>query len=154
MKKLIFIICAIFAYVNTTKAQYIISTSDLKGTKWQTPRQYDRQDKGDYEYTAETKIRHLKNGNTSEYPYYLSKNIPTVFDYTKVGKSTEGNYYVEFNPSLCVIYCYSIQYFSKTDGKMVLKPVDADISVTYIMIPSNKPRNQSANEPVLDPSIW
>ena len=99
-------------------------------------------------------IRHIEDGDTCESHYYFSKSIPTKFDYTKVGKSTEGNYYVEFNPCLGVIYCYSIKYFSKTDGKMVLKPVDADFSVTFIMIPSNKPRNQSANEPVLDPSIW
>ena len=136
MKHFIFTFFTIFACINMTKAQYIISTSDLKGTKWQYARQYDMQDKEFYEYTERTKIRHFEDGNTFEYPYYLSESIPTKFDYTKVGKSTEGNYYVEIDPKSGEIYCCSIKYFSKTDGKMVLKYVDVDYSVTFIMIPS------------------
>ena len=121
MKHIIFLTCALFAYINTIKAQITISTSDLNGTKWQTARQYDNQSKDYFEYTQRVKIWHGSDGSTFEYPYYLSKSKQTKFDYTKVGKSTEGNYYVEIDPKSGEIYCCSIKYFSKTDGKMVLK---------------------------------
>ena len=153
MKHLIFIIYALLGSVNIAKAQVVISTSDLIGTKWQTAKQYDDQSKVYYEYTKEAMIRHKSNGGISTYPCYLSNTIPTKFDNDKVGVITKGCHIIEYNTKLDVLYCYSIKSFNKTDRTMVLENEDGS-TTTYIMIPSNKPRNQSANEPVLDPSIW
>ncbi len=153
MKHLISIICVLLGCINITKAQVVISTSDLIGTKWQTTKQYDDQSKVYYEYTQEKRIKHKSNGSTFASPYYLSNTIPAKFDYTKVGIITKGCYYVEINPKSGTIYCCSIERFDKTNKKMTLKYVDGD-DITYIMIPTNKPRNQSAGESVLDESIW
>ena len=153
MKQLIFLICALLGCINITKAQVMISTSDLIGTKWQTAKQYDDQSKVYYEYTQEAMIRHKGNGGISIYPCYLSNTIPSKFDNNKVGVITKGCYIIESNTKLDIIYCYSIKNFNKTDGTMVLENEDGS-TTTYIMIPSNKPRNQSAGECVLDESIW
>lgn len=150
MKHIIFLTCALFAYINTIKAQITISTSDLNGTKWQTARQYDNQSKDYFEYTQRVKIWHGSDGSTFEYPYYLSKSKQTKFDYTKVDVITEGSYIIVLNPKRNIIYCYSIKHFNKTEGTMVLKDMDDERTFTYIFIPSNKPRNQSAKEEIID----
>lgn len=153
MKKIILILCTILICANNTQAQVVISSSDLIGTKWQTAKQYDDQSKVYYEYTKEAMIRHKSNGGISTYPCYLSNTIPTKFDNDKVGVITKGCHIIEYNTKLDVLYCYSIKSFNKTDGTMVLENEDGSIT-TYIMIPSNKPRCQSAGESVLDESIW
>ena len=153
MKHLIFIIYALLGSVNIAKAQVVISTSDLIGTKWQTAKQYDDQSKVYYEYTKEAMIRHKSNGGISTYPCYLSNTIPTKFDNDKVGVITKGCHIIEYNTKLDVLYCYSIKSFNKTDRTMVLENEDGS-TTTYIMIPSNKPRCQSVGESVLDESIW
>lgn len=150
MKQFIFIIFISFVCVNTTNAQVTISCSDLNGTKWQTPEQYDEEAKGFYEYTLKVMRRHLENGNTYDHPYYLSDTQTTEFDYSKTGQNTKGCYYVEMMPSINQVFCYSIIYFNKTDGKMILRPIDSPYKEIYIMIPSKKPRNQSAGIPVLE----
>ena len=147
MKHLIFYICMIFACINTAKAQVTISTSDLIGTKWQTPYQYDNQSKWYYEYTPKTKIRHKGDGSTFEYPYYLSDTIPAKFDYTKVGTNTKGCYCIELNPKSGIVYCDLILSFDKTDGTMVLQNDDNKPDI-FILIPSNKPRNQYKDPPL------
>lgn len=150
MKHLIFFICALFACINTTKAQSVtISTSDLDSTKWQTARQYDSQSKVYYEYTRDKEVWHQSDGDTFAYPYYLSKSKPTKYDDTKVGVITQGCYLVELNPKWGTFSCYSIKYFNKKEGTMVLTDMDEGTTLTYILIPSNKPRNQSANTPIL-----
>ena len=150
MKKTILIICTLFAFIVNAKSQVLISTSDLNGTKCQTARQYDNQSKDYFEYTQRVKIWHGSDGSTFEYPYYLSKSKPTKFDYSKVGVVTEGNYIIVINPKMNILYCYSIKYFNKTEGTMVLKDMDDERTFTYIFIPSNKPRNQSAKEEIID----
>ena len=153
MKQIFFIIWTIFTCICTTEAQVTISTSDLAGTKWQTTKQYDDQSKVYYEYTKEAMIRHKSNGGISTYPCYLSNTIPTKFDNDKVGVITKGCHIIEYNTKLDVLYCYSIKSFNKKDRIMVLENEDGS-TTTYIMIPSNKPRCQSAGESVLDESIW
>ena len=150
MKKIILIICTLFAFIVNAKSQVLISTSDLNGTKCQTARQYDNQSKDYFEYTQRVKIWHGSDGSTFEYPYYLSKSKPTKFDYSQVGVVTEGNYIIVINPKRNILYCYSIKYFNKTEGTMVLKDMDDERTFTYIFIPSNKPRNQSAKEEIID----
>lgn len=156
MKQLIFFICALFGCINTAKAQVTISTSDLKGTKWQTADQYNKQSKSYYEYTQDAEIRHEDDGNTIESPYYLTDTVPSKFDYARVGKSTKGCYLIAINTKLDILYCFSIRSFDKTDGTMVLQSWDANLHMgdalpgLYILIPSNKPRNQYVNPPISD----
>ena len=147
MKHLISIICVLLGCINITKAQVVISTSDLIGTKWQTPKQYDMQSKEYDEYTLEQRIWHMADGTTFAYPYYLSNTIPTKFDYSKVGKSTKGCYLIEVNPKWGWLYCYSIISFNKTEGNMVLQNGD-DIPDIFILIPSKKQRNQYKDPPI------
>lgn len=151
MKLIISIICAIFACINTTNAQVVISTSDLDGTKWQLAKQYDDYSNVYYEYSQGKKIWHQSDGDTFTYSYYLSDTIPTTFDFSKVGVSTKGCYYVQYNPALDYFSCKTILYFSKYEGKMILGLArDSSTTSTFILIPSNKPRNQSANESIID----
>ena len=149
MKQLIFLICALFACINTAKAQVTISTSDLSGTKWQLDYQYDDNSKVYYEYTAKARIWHRSDGSTFSYPYYLSDTIPTNFDYTKVGQLTKGCYIVECHPQTGFIFCSSIKSFSKSEGTMVLKLESEGVitsadTYNFIMIPSNKPRGNNS----------
>jgi len=149
MKQLIFLICALFAGINTIKAQVTISTSDLSGTKWQLDYQYDDNSKVYYEYTDTTMIWHKSDGSTLSYPYYLSDNIPTKFDYTKVGQPTKGHYYVKCHPQTGFIFCYSFESFDKSDGTMVQKLESEGVitsadTFNFIMIPSNKPRGNNS----------
>ena len=153
MKQLIFIICTFFACV-TTKAQVTISTSDLTGTKWQLEEDYNDKAKDYDEYSKDgIKIWHQEDGGTFSYPYYLSSSIPTKFDTSKVGKNTKGCYIVEYNPKVENLSVFSIQYFNKTDGTMILKCEDKDncfaygTTDTYFLMPINRPRKQ--NPPVL-----
>ena len=149
MKHLIFYICMIFAFVNTTKAQVTLSTSDLIGTKWQLARDYDDNSKVYYEYTDREMIWHRSDGNTLSYQYYLSNTIPTKFDYTKVGQSTKGCYLVKCHPQTGFIYYYSFKSFNKSEGTMILKLENDDVitsvnTLNYIMIPSRKPRGNNS----------
>jgi hypothetical protein len=149
MKQLIFLICALFACINTAKAQVTISTSDLSGTKWQLDEQYDDNSKVYYEYTDTTMIWHKSDGSTLSYPYYLSDTIPTDFDYTKVGQPTKGHYFVECHPQTGRISCYSFKSFSKSEGTMVQELESKDVIIStdtfnFIMIPSSKPRGNNA----------
>lgn len=109
MKQLIFIICTLFAFVNTIKAQITVSSSDLVGTKWQLDFQYDENSNVYYEYTDKEIIWHKSDGSTFSYPYYLSDTIPTNFDYTKVGQPTKGCYFVKCHPQTGSIFCYSFK---------------------------------------------
>ena len=149
MKQLIFLICALFACINTAKAQVTISTSDLSGTKWQLDYQYDDNSKVYYEYTDTTMIWHRSDGSTFSYPYYLSDTIPTDFDYTKVGQPTKGRYYVKCHPQTGFIFCYSFKSFSKSEGTMV-QGLESEGVITsadtynFIMIPSSKPRGNNS----------
>ena len=146
MKHLLFFICALFTSTFTIKAQVTISTSDLIGTKWQAAVLYDSQSKDYDEYTQGVKIWHRNDGTTFQYPYYLSKTKTTNFDYYKVGGITQGNYIVEINPKWGIVYCYSIKDFNKGDGTMVLEDADSGVETLYILIPSNKPRNQLSKQ--------
>lgn len=146
MKHLLFFICALFCSFNTAMAQRTISTRDLIGTKWQAAIQYDNQSKDYYEYTQGIKIWHRSDGTTYEYPYYLSKTKTTKFDYTKVGVITEGCYIVVTNPKWGIVYCHSINDFYKGDGTMVLENVFEGGETLYILLPSNKPRNQLSKQ--------
>lgn len=154
MKHLISIICVLLGCINITKAQVVISTSDLKGTKWQLAIDYDNQSKDYYEYTKGAEVWHRSDGSTFEYPYYLSNSQPTKFDHTKVGVTTKGCYIVELNPKMGDLYCYLILSFDKKDGTMVLKEVfnagGSGGSSTHILIPSQKPRNQHVKKKFLE----
>jgi len=124
-----------------------ISTSDLNGTKWQSEIRYTKQSKDYYEYTQDTQIWHHDDGGTFSYPYYLTDTIPTKFDYSKVGTTTKGRYYVEINPKWGDLYCEPIHYFNKEEGLMILG------GHVYLMkdkdIPSKffKPREFPVNGP-------
>ena len=149
MKHLIFTLCTLFACIYMANAQVTISTSDLKGTKWQLDRDYDNNSKVFYEYTQEAKIRHYDDGSTYAYPYYLSNTIPTKFDYTKVGRSTKGCYYIEIIPLTGEISCFTIKNFNKTRGEMILKLEDKNYiestnTYSFILIPSSKPRGSNS----------
>ena len=146
MKHLLFFICTLFASINMAKAQVTISTRDLMGTKWQLAIDYDNQSKDYFEYNQGIKIWHTDDGSTIQYPYYLSKTKPTKFDYTKVGVITEGCYIVATYPKTGDLFCYSINDFYKGNGTMVLENVDSGTENLYILIPSNKPRNQFSKQ--------
>lgn len=143
MKHLIFLFFTFITCIGTSKAQVTISTSDLAGTKWQTAYDYDNQSNDYFEYTQGIKIWHRSNGSTYEYPYYLSETEQTKFDYTKVGVITKGKYIISINPKWGFVDCDPIKNFYKGDGTMVLGNEDETL---YILIPSNKPRNQLSKE--------
>ena len=149
MKQLIFIICTLFAFVNTTKAQITVSSSDLVGTKWQLDFQYDENSKVYYEYTDKEIIWHKSDGSTFSYPYYLSDTIPTNFDYTKVGQPTKGCYFVKCHPQTGFIFCYSFKSLKKTDGTIIQRLESKGVitsadTYNFIMIPSKKPRGNNS----------
>lgn len=141
MKKIIFILCAILTCVLNAQAQVVISTSDLDGTKWElvasnnlwpdlklqseaskeNNSRQTSQRKPYYEYTQGSMIWHKSDATTATFPYYLSDAIPTKFDHSRVGKSTKGCYYIEYNSKLDEFICYLILSFNKTEGTMVHK---------------------------------
>ena len=95
-----------------------ISSSQLIGTKCQY--EHDRKSKEYYEYKEGERIWHKEDGGSYSYPYYLTDTIPTKFDYSKVGTTTKGRYYVEINSKWEILYCHPIQYFNKEEGLMIL----------------------------------
>ena len=138
MKKILSSLCVIFACANTVIAQVTISRSELTGTKWQLTEDYDSHISDYYEYTKKAVIWHRSDGTTFSYPFYLSFTIPTQFDFTKVGTSTKGCYYIEYNPKIDYFYCYAIMAFEKSKGKMIHKLMNEDVigltdNVTYIL---------------------
>jgi len=138
MKKVILVLCAIFACANTTIAQVTVSRSELVGTKWQVSEVYERHESSYYEFTNKAFIWHCNDGTTHSSPFYLSKTIPTRFDSTKVGVSTKGCYIIEYNDKLDYFYCYAIMSFDKSSGEMTLKLMNKDViglsdTVTFIL---------------------
>lgn len=141
MEKIIFTLCTLLVYALNTRAQVVISTSDLDSTKWEhvasnnlwpdlklqsntsqeASSRQTSQRKPYYEYTQDSKIWHKSDATTATFPYYLSNTIPTKFDHSKVGKSTKGCYYIEYNSKMDEFICYLILSFNKTEGTMVLK---------------------------------
>ncbi len=131
--------------INKINHEVSISSSQLIGIKCQyehgsTPKEYN-------EYKERERIWHRENGSTFSYPYYLTDTIPTKFDYSKVGTTTKGRYYVEINPKWGDLYCEPIHYFNKEEGLMILG------GHVYLMkdkdIPSKffKPREFPVNGP-------
>lgn len=132
--------------INKINHEVSISSSQLIGIKCQyehgsTPKEYN-------EYKERERIWHRENGSTFSYPYYLTDTIPTKFDYSKVGTTTKGRYYVEINPKWGDLYCEPIHYFNKEEGLMILSG-----DIYYIMkgkeIPKKffKPREFPVNGP-------
>lgn len=121
MKQLIFIIFTLFAFVVNANPQVLISTSDLKGTKWQHRADYIKGLNSYLEFNDGEWIshNHYISGSLT-YLYYLSDSIDTKFDWSKVGQNTKGRYIIRINPQNSSIFVFSIQSFSKTNGEMVL----------------------------------
>ena len=137
MKHLLFYICMIFACINTAKAQVLISTSDLKGTKWQHQGDYVKGSNSYFEFNEGEWIDHDSYGDLT-YAYYLSDSIDTKFDWSKVGQNTKGRYLIQIYPKDGSIMCFSIQSFSKTNGEMVLITESGGlyrVSNTYFLMP-------------------
>lgn len=116
MKHVIFLICALFACSFTSKAQVRVSTRDLNGTKWQYSDYEDI-----YEYQSGKIIWHRKDGSSFTYQYYLSDKMPEAFDFSKVGRSTQGRYLIEYNPKQDIFFSYAILRFNKKEKIMALR---------------------------------
>ena len=137
MKKTILIICTLFAFIVNAKSQVLISTSDLKGTKWQHQGDYVKGSNSYLEFNEGEWIDHDSYGCLT-YAYYLSDYIDTKFDWSKVGKNTKGRYLIQIYPKDGSIMCFSIQSFSKTNGEMVLITESGGlyrVSNTYFLMP-------------------
>ena len=112
------IITIIFCIVcSTCLAQINISSSQLKGTKW---KRTDITSKSIYEYTDKQKIWTSEFGNNHFYSYYLCSTPPISFDFSKVGKETNGCYLVEWNSKLKRMEYFTVISFDKSGGKLVL----------------------------------
>ena len=116
MKHVIFLICALFACSFTSNAQVRVSTRDLNGTKWQYSDYEDI-----YEYQSGKIIWHRKDGSSFTYQFYLSDQMPKAFDFSKVGKTTQGRYFIVYNPKLDSFFTYAILRFNKKEKIMTLR---------------------------------
>ena len=142
MKKVILVLCVIFACANTAIAQVTVSRSDLVGTKWQLDNAYYNHSSEYYEFTKKAFIWHCDDGTTVSYPFYLSNKIPDKFDSKKVGVTTNGCYLNKYldEKHFC---CYAITIFDKSKGKMVLelkneKFIGPNKPITFIRIDKKK----------------
>ena len=96
-----------------------ISTSDLNNTIWQSEKDYSKRSMNYYEYVDGQLTWVFDDSDDCEvYQYYLSEIIPTRFDSSKVGKSTEGNYLVIYDSAR---HTFSSFYIQKA-AKLILKP--------------------------------
>lgn len=123
MKKILSFFCMLIACTNMAIGQVTISPSELIGTKWQLLKDDGSRSSEYYEFTKKALIWHRSNNSTFSYPYYLSSNIPTKFDSTKIGLNSKGCYYTKYNSKMDCFYCYAITSFDKSTGKMVIKRV-------------------------------
>lgn len=114
MKHIIFLICALFACSFTSNAQVRVSTRDLNGTKWQCLSSI-------YEYKNGKEIWHRKDGSSFTYQFYLSDQMPEAFDFSKVGKNTQGRYLIEYNSKQDIFFSYAILRFNKKEKIMALR---------------------------------
>jgi hypothetical protein len=133
MKHIIFLICALFACSFTSKAQVKISSCDLDGTKWKILGGYNEVWDFHYEGSSENEyyefkkgemVWHRGNGKTFTYQYYISDTKPTKFDFSKVGTTTKGCYYVQYNPVANVYHYWRIMTFDKNAKEMKHEVVD------------------------------
>lgn len=122
MKHIIYLFFVFFTCINIAKAQVRISTRDLNGTKWQYSNYEDI-----YEYQSGKKIWHRSDGSTFTYQIYLSDTIPTIFDFSKVGRTTLGHYLIEYNPKQDIFFCYAITRFNKEEKIMNLRLVTENV---------------------------
>ena len=153
MKHIIYLFFAFFTCINIAKAQVKISTRDLNGTKWQYSNYEDI-----YEYQSGKKIWHRSDGSTFTYQIYLSDAIPTIFDFSKVGRTTLGHYLIEYNPKQDIFFCYAITRFNKEEKIMNLRLVTENVignsgvaSFTLIYSPKSNPK--STYDTPLDPIV-
>ena len=84
LKILLFAIC--FIFISNSYAQQTFQQSDIIGKKW-------KKGKISLKYTNTKEISIVRLFPTSD-EYYLSNTIDTVFDKSKVGKSTNGRYII------------------------------------------------------------
>lgn len=149
----------------------ICNTRHLNSTIWKTER-------GDsYRFFRNGYNDHVLNGGRSytRYKYYLSKTIPSAFDFSKVGTYTEGCYLVEYDSSKDTFLCYSIVFYGDKDVKepwtgivqyvtkaMILRPVDEDLSFNQILLrlretsiedSSTSPETKSTYDTPMDPIV-
>lgn len=169
MKRSIFIIiCTLFACLNTTMAQVKISCMDLNLTKWKVVEDYTDEwgihytgsPKGEfYQYTTKEKIWHQKDGRTATYQYYITDEIPTEFEFNKVGSKTKGRYYIEYNSVLKTFECWKIKEFDKNAKVMTHGYIESGInlalfSVHYQLTEENSPTtNHSTYDTPMDPIV-
>lgn len=139
MKKTILIICTLFAFIVNAKSQVLISTSDLKGTKWQHKAHYIIGLNSYFEFNEGEWINHDHySSGCLTYAYYLSDYIDTKFDWSKVGQNTKGRYLITIYPQDGSMFVFSIQSFSKTNGEMVLTTESGGldrVTNTYFLMP-------------------
>ena len=55
------------------------------------------------------------------YQFYLSDQMPKAFDFSKVGKTTQGRYLIVYNPKLDSFFTYAILRFNKKEKIMTLR---------------------------------
>lgn len=140
IKKITFILCAIFSCFNMATAQVKISCADLASTKWKALSSYNAEWGIDYQESAENEyyefnraemVWHQPNGRKFTYKYYLSDTVPTEFQSSKVGSMTKGRYCVIYNPVLKTFDCRLILHFDKNAKKMRFTFVNPQKPDTY-----------------------
>lgn len=149
MKKILLIIYTLFAFMVNANSQVLISTSDLKGTKWQHEGDYYKKNSSYSEFNEGEWISYDSYSGGTTFIYYLSNYIDTKFDYNKVGKNTSGRYLIQIYPQTGDMMCFSIKSFSKTNGEMVLITehggIYSGVTNTYFLMPID-----SVKHPIVD----
>lgn len=112
MSKTVFSICTLLITCLTCNAQAMIGVLQLNGTKWIRTYPENPEEVLRTMVFSETTInitsdyRIINDVVTNTYQYYLNDCIPSVFDFSKVGKASKGKYIICYNSRLNRIRCY------------------------------------------------
>ena len=131
MRKIIIIIIICVIYTCIVRAQVAINISLFKCTTWKVIEPKDK-----IEFLWQFSDKELKRimrlndqvRNGMVYTYYLSTSDKTVFDKSKVGKSTSGGYLYLYNSKLDNYTVWVVRSYDKTKNVMTLETATGNFS--------------------------
>lgn len=140
MKKKLLVLIFLAVCICNIYAEYTVK--QLMGTVWQNV-DY-RGDVKRISFTQDSVITTLLYFNPYDsmsfsFPYYLVDEHTEVFDFSKVGKTNNGNYIIEYNPSIPEVSCGEIKKLN-ADSLVIFfkaKPHNvggADMTFTYTSV--------------------
>lgn len=126
MIRILFVLSILIPSYCLAQSENSVSLSELIGTTWERTNNQTEQERYSLKFSRGEYVSTRCYGDTTKIfrlvrPYYISKEIPSVFDESKVGNEEPGNYIVWYNTKINRMHVY--RFISMKDDTLVLETV-------------------------------